>query len=288
MSIATTSTDLRGIERRRRIVDVTMRSLCVAATFLAIVPLVAVLIFVAAKGLGGVSWDFFTQTPKPVGEVGGGMKNAVIGTLVLVGLACAIGIPVGVMSGIYLAELGQTSKFARTVRFSADVMSGVPSIIVGIFVYTAIVLQTRHFSALAGGVALAIIMLPTVTRTTEEMLRLVPDALREAALALGVPRWKAILTVVLRTAAPGIATGVMLAVARVAGETAPLLFTAFGSDFVSTDLDKPIGSLPQMIYTRAISPYDDWHRQASAAALVLVAMVLLLNIAARLLVRRRR
>jgi phosphate transport system permease protein len=199
-----------------------------------------------------------------------------------------MGIPVGVLTGVYLSELGRDSKFASVVRFSADAMSGIPSIVIGVFTYTLIVLQQRHFSALAGGVALAIIMLPTVTRTTEEMLKLVPDSLREAALALGVPRWKAILTVVLRTAAPGIATGVMLAVARVAGETAPLLFTAFGNDKVSTSLSREIGTMPVQIYKYATSPYEQWHRQASAAALVLVALVLVLNVAARVIVRRKK
>ena len=278
-----------SIEPRRRITDVVMRSLCVAATLLALIPLVAVLVYVAGKGLGGLSWSFFAHdSTTPPGEVGGGMSNAIIGTLIVVGLACVMGIPVGVMSGIYLAELGRDSRFARAVRFSADVMSGVPSIVVGVFVYTVLVLQMGHFSALAGGVALAIIMLPTVTRTTEEMLRLVPDALREAALALGVPRWKAILTVVLRTAAPGIATGVMLAIARVAGETAPLMFTALGNNHVSTSLTQPIGAMPLQIYTYAISPYDEWHRQAFATALVLIALILILNLTARLVVRRKK
>jgi phosphate transport system permease protein len=277
------------IEPRRRITDVVMRGLCVAATVIAVIPLIAVLIYVAEKGLGGISWDFFTKdSSTPLGEAGGGMANAIIGTLVVVGIACAMGIPVGVLTGVYLSELGRDSKFASVVRFSADAMSGIPSIVIGVFTYTLIVLQQRHFSALAGGVALAIIMLPTVTRTTEEMLKLVPDSLREAALALGVPRWKAILTVVLRTAAPGIATGVMLAVARVAGETAPLLFTAFGNDKVSTSLSREIGTMPVQIYKYATSPYEQWHRQASAAALVLVALVLVLNVAARVIVRRKK
>jgi phosphate transport system permease protein len=288
MSVAVAKRATR-IEPRRRITDVVMRGLCVVATVIAVIPLIAVLYYVAEKGLGGISWDFFRHdTSTPLGEAGGGMANAIVGTLVVVGLACAMGIPVGVLTGVYLAELGRSSWFARSVRFSADAMSGIPSIVIGVFTYTLIVLQQRHFSALAGGVALAIIMLPTVTRTTEEMLKLVPDALREAALALGVPRWTAILTVVLRTAAPGIATGVMLAVARVAGETAPLLFTAFGNDKVSTSLSQPIGTMPVQIYKYATSPYEEWHRQASAAALVLVALVLVLNIAARVIVRRKK
>lgn len=272
--------------RRRRIIDLAARGACIAATLLAVVPLFAVLVYVAAKGLGGLSWDFFTNMPKPVGERGGGMANALIGSLTLVALACSVGIPFGVMAGIYLAEFGD-NRFGKVVRFSADVMAGVPSITVGIFVYSLIVLHMRHFSALAGGVALGIIMLPTVTRTTEELVRLVPDSLREAALALGIPKWRATLRIVLRVAAPGIVTGILLAVARVAGETAPLLFTAFNNRFWSTDLDKPIGSLPVQIYTYAVSPYDDWHRQAWAAALVLVALVLVLNVAARLLLYAR-
>jgi phosphate transport system permease protein len=268
--------------RRRKAVDVALRGACVLLTVLAIVPLVSILSYVAAKGLGGLSWSFFTELPKPVGETGGGFGNAIAGTLVLVGLACAIGIPVGVLAGVYLAEMGK-SRFSSAVRFSADVMSGVPSIAVGIFAYTIVVLWMRRFSALAGGIALAVLMLPTVMRTTEELLRLVPDSLREAGLALGVPKWRVILRVVLRTGAPGIATGVMLAVARAAGETAPLLFTAFNNRFWPGSLDEPIGSLPVQIFTYAVSPYEEWHRQAWAAALVLVALVLVLNIAARLL-----
>jgi len=272
--------------RRRKITDIVARWLCVLATLLAIIPLVSVLIYVAKAGLGALNWDFFTQLPAPAGEAGGGMKNAIAGTLILVALACSIGIPFGVAAGIYLAEFGG-SKLAKVVRFAADVMSGVPSIAVGVFAYGVVVLSMRRFSALAGGFALGILMLPTVTRTTEELLRLVPQTLREGALALGVPKWRATLRVVVATALPGIATGIMLAVARVAGETAPLLFTAFNNRFWSTALDRSIGSLPVQIYTYAVSPYDDWHRQASAAALVLVAMVLLLNIAARLFIRVR-
>jgi len=285
-AVASTAAAAARAWPRRRAVDVIARGACVAATLLAIVPLASVLFFVAARGLGSVSWSFFTELPKPVGEEGGGMGNALLGTGILVAIACAIGIPFGVLAGIYLAEFGE-GRFARVVRFSADVLSGVPSIAVGIFVYILIVLWTRSFSAIAGGVALGILMLPTVTRTSEELLRLVPSSLREAALALGVPKWRAIPRIVLRTALPGIATGVMLAVARVAGETAPLLFTAFNNRFWSANLGQPIGSLPVQIYTYAVSPFDDWHRQAWAAALVLVALVLVLNVAARLLVRGR-
>lgn len=271
-------------ESRRRVVDVVARWGCNAATLVAIVPLVSVIAYVTSKGISGLSWNFVTELPKPVGETGGGFGNAMLGSLTLVGLASIIGIPFGVMAGVYLAEFTET-RFSRIVRFSADVLSGVPSIAVGIFVYTLIVLSMRRFSALAGGVALAILMLPTVTRTTEELLKLVPGSLREAGLALGVAKWRVIVRIVLRTAAPGIATGVMLAVARVAGETAPLLFTAFNTRFWSVSLDQPIGSLPVQIFTYAVSPYDDWHRQAWAAALVLLATVLVLNLAARFVTR---
>ncbi len=272
--------------RRRKLTDAVVRGLCVLATAIAVLPLGLVLYYVASKGIAGINLDFFTQLPKPVGEKGGGMANAIVGSLELVGLACVFGIPPGVLAGVYLAELGK-GRFAAGVRFAADVMSGVPSIVVGIFVYALIVMKTKQFSALAGGVALAVLMLPTVTRTTEELMRLVPEALREAALGLGVPKWRATLFVVLRTAAPGIVTGIMLAVARVFGETAPLLFTAFNNSFWSEGVNQPTASLPVQIYTYAISPYEEWHQQAWTAALVLVGMVLLLNVSARFLVRHR-
>jgi phosphate transport system permease protein len=271
---------------RRKFVDRLVRGACVVATLVALVPLGSVLYYVTSRGIGGINWAFFTELPKPVGESGGGMAHAIYGTLKLVGLACLFGIPPGVLAGVYLAEFGG-GKFGKLVRFCADVMSGVPSITVGIFVYSLLVVTTKQFSALSGGVALAILMLPTVTRTTEELLKLVPESLREAALGLGVPKWRATLRVMLRTAAPGIATGVMLAVARVAGETAPLLFTAFNNRYWSAGLNEPTASLPVNIYTYAVSPYEEWHRQAWAAALVLLVMVLLLNISARLLVRNR-
>ena len=271
---------------RRKLTDVVVRSACVGAAILALIPLVSVLYYVTSRGIGGINLDFFTELPKPVGEAGGGMANAIVGTLKLVFLACVFGIPPGVLAGVYLAEFGH-SRFGKVVRFSADVMSGVPSITVGIFVYSLVVLQTKQFSAYAGGIALAVLMLPTVTRTTEELLRLVPESLREAALGLGVPKWRATLRVMLRTAAPGIATGVMLAVARVAGETAPLLFTAFSNRFWSSGFNEPTASLPVNIYTYAVSPYEEWHRQAWAAALVLLVLVLALNVSARLLVRSR-
>ncbi len=271
---------------RRKLVDHAVRGACFIAALLAVVPLFSVLYYVASKGAGGLNLAFFTELPKPVGEEGGGMANALVGTLELVGLACLFAMPLGVLAGIYLAEFRE-SKLATVVRFSADVMSGVPSITIGIFVYTLVVLSTGHFSALAGGIALALIMLPTVTRTTEELLKLVPEELREAGLGLGVAKWRVTMRVMVRTALPGIATGVMLAIARVAGETAPLLFTAFNNRFWGGALDEPIASLPVQIYTYAVSPYEDWHRQAWAAALVLVTMVLVLNVTARVLVRHR-
>ncbi|NLE87487.1 MAG: phosphate ABC transporter permease PstA [Myxococcales bacterium] len=275
-----------GSVRVRVLKDRLVRGACAGAALVALVPLFSVLYYLTVRGLAGLDAAFFTELPKPVGEEGGGMANAIVGSLQLVGLACLFGIPPGVLAGIYLAEFGN-GAFGRVVRFCADVMSGVPSITIGIFVYALVVLRTKQFSAFAGGLALAVIMLPTVTRTTEELLKLVPEALREAALGLGVPKWRATLRIMLRTAAPGIATGIMLAVARVAGETAPLLFTAFGNRFWSRGLDEPVASLPVQIYTYAVSPYEEWHRQAWAAALVLVGLVLSLNILARVLVRHR-
>jgi phosphate transport system permease protein len=277
---------MRDSYQYRHVKDLFVRGLCVMASILALVPLFGVLYYLTIKGIGGVNLEFFTELPKPVGETGGGMANAVLGSLELVGLACLFGIPPGILAGVYLSEFGD-SKFGKTARFAADVMAGIPSITIGIFVYGLIVLQTKQFSAYAGGLALAVIMLPTITRTTEELLRLVPEQLREAALGLGVPKWRATLRVMLRTALPGVATGIMLAVARVAGETAPLLFTAFNNRFWSESLNEPTASLPVQIYTYAVSPYEEWHNQAWAAAFVLVAMVLILNVSARILVRNR-
>ena len=271
---------------RLKLTDRVARWACVGATAAAVVPLVSVLAYVVAQGIGGLQPAFFTELPRPVGELGGGMANAIVGSVVLVGLASLIAVPLGVLGGVYLAEFG-TNRFGKLVRFGSDVMTGVPSIVVGIFVYTLVVLSMRRFSAIAGGMALAILMLPTVTRSTEELLKLVPDSLREAALALGISRWRATLFVVLRTAAPGIVTGVMLAVARAAGETAPLLFTALNNRFWNQGLDQPIASLPVQIYTYAVAPYRDWHQQAWAAALVLVLLVLLLNLGARYATRAR-
>lgn len=272
--------------RYRLIKDRIIRGMCLGAALFALVPLFSVLYYVTSRGIGGINLAFFTELPKPVGETGGGMANALVGTLELVGLACLFGIPPGVLAGVYLSEFGR-GRFGRAVRFCADVMSGVPSITIGMFIYGLVVLRTKQFSAVAGGIALAVIMLPTVTRTTEELVKMVPEALREAALGLGVPKWRATLRVMLRTAAPGVATGIMLAVARVAGETAPLLFTSFNNRFWASSINEPTASLPVQIYTYAVSPYEDWHRQAWSAALVLVGLVLILNISARALVRTR-
>ena len=259
--------------------------LCGASVVAALVPLAMILFYVISHGAAALNWDFFTQIPKPVGESGGGMANAIVGTLILIAIAGSIAVPVGVIAGIHLADYGGT-RFASAVRFAADVLNGVPSIVIGIFAYGLVVLPVHRFSALAGGFALAIMMIPIVTRTTEELLRLVPPSLREGALALGATRTRAMFTVILPAALPGIVTGILLALARIAGETAPLLFTAFGNRFWSTSLTQPIGSLTVQIFTYAISPYEDWHRQAWAGAFVLVVMILTLSILARLVTRR--
>ena len=271
---------------RRRTMDRVMTVLTAASVVIALAPLASVLTYVVIQGASALNWDFFTQLPKPVGETGGGMANAISGSLTLILLASCIGLPIGILGGLYLAELGNGS-LGWWIRFTADVLNGVPSIVVGVFVYTLVVLPMKRFSAIAGGVALGIMMTPLVMRTTEELVRLVPTSLREASLALGIPWWITTIRVVLRTATVGILTGVMLAVARIGGETAPLLFTAFNNQFWQTRLDQPIASLTVQLYNYAIAPYDDWHRQAWAAALVLMSITLLLNIAARLIGRQR-
>jgi phosphate transport system permease protein len=261
-----------------------MMAVTVLATVIALLPLFIILAYLVTKGASSLNLAFFTHMPAPVGENGGGMANAIVGTLELIGLASLMGVPLGIGAGLYLAA-HSGSRFADAARFGADVMMGVPSIVVGIFAYAVVVRPMGGFSTLAGAVALAVIMMPLVTRTTEEMLLLVPQELREAALALGVPDWRTTLWVVARTAAGGIATGVILAVARIAGETAPLLFTAFGNRFWSTSLTSPIASLTVQVYTYAISPFPDWQRQAWAGALVLTTIVLALELGVRWLTR---
>jgi phosphate transport system permease protein len=269
----------------RQGISLMMTALCGAAVLFALVPLGFILFFAVSQGLQSLNVEFFTHMPVPVGETGGGMANAIVGTLMLTAIGAAFAIPIGVVSGIYVAEYRE-SQLAGLVRFAADTLNGVPSIVVGVFVYGLVVLPFRQFSALAGGVALGVIMIPIITRTTDELLRLVPDTLREGALALGATRARAVLTVVLPAALPGIMTGIVLALARVAGETAPLLFTAFNNRFFSTSLTQPISSLTVQVFTYAISPYDDWHRQAWAGALVLVVIVLICSLLARFATRR--
>lgn len=242
--------------------------------------------YIAFHGLSSLNWDFFTKLPKPVGESGGGIANSIVGSFKIVGLASLMGIPLGVLGAVYLAEYGN-NRIGFVIRYCADVINGVPSIVVGIFAYALVVLPMKHFSAFSGSVALAIIMIPLVLRNTEEFIHLVPGSIREAALALGVPQWKVILRVVLPTASRGILTGAILSVSRIAGETAPLLFTAFGNRYWDDGLLHPIASLPHTIFTYAISPFEDWHKQAWAAALILMAVVLIGNITARLLMKSR-
>lgn len=248
--------------------------LATLATILVIAPLVAILGYLLYKGASSLNLAFFTHIPAPVGEAGGGMANSIVGSGIVLLLASSMGIPVGIGAGLYLAEFGRGKALASAVRFTADVLNGVPSIVMGIAVYALVVLRQKHFSALAGGIALAIMMVPTITRTTEEMLLIVPNAVREAALGLGVPKWRTALSISLRTASPGIITGCMLAFARVAGETAPLLFTAFGNQFWNFRLNEPIAALPLQIFVYAISPYDEWHRLAWAGALVLIVLIM--------------
>jgi phosphate transport system permease protein len=257
----------------RQMADHVATGLAVLSTILVVAPLVAIFAYLIYKGASSLNWAFFTQTPKPVGEPGGGMANAIFGSGVLLAIGSVVGVPIGIAGGIFLAEFGRGTKLANAVRFTADVLNGVPSIVMGIAVYSLIVLPQKHFSALSGGVALGIMMIPTITRTSEEMLLMVPNSIREAALGLGVPNWRSVLSITLRTASPGVITGCMLAFARVAGETAPLLFTAFGNQFWSADINQPIAALPLQIFVYAISPYDEWHRLAWAGALVLIVLI---------------
>ncbi len=271
--------------RLRKATNALMTGLCGLAVLVALVPLASLLWLVVSKGIAGLSLTFFTALPTPTGEPGGGVGNAILGTFLIVGIACALGLPVGVGAGVYLAERGE-GRLARLVRFTAEVLAGVPSIVLGIVAWGLVVVPMKRFSALAGGVALALLMIPTVARSSEELVRLVPRNLREGALALGVPEWKTSLRVVLRTALGGIATAVLLAVARAMGETAPLLFTSLNNQYWNVRPDQPTASLTVSIFNYAISPYRDWHQKAWSAALVLLLLVGLLNVGARLLARR--
>lgn len=270
----------------RRWVSNGMVGLMILAVIVAVLPLVFILLNLVIKGAGSLSIAFFTRVPVPAGETGGGVANAIVGTLLIVGAASLVGVPVGVGAGIYCAEYPGT-RLAKLTRFLADVMNGTPSIVVGVFAWTLIVARVKHFSGLAGSCALAMLMIPMVMRTSEELIRLVPHSLREAALALGYPRWRTSLGIVLRTALPGIVTGSLLSIARIAGETAPLLLTALGSQYFSLDITQPMAALPLTVFQYATGPYEEWHRFAWAAALVLILVVLTLSLLARLATRRR-
>jgi phosphate transport system permease protein len=260
------------LQIRRRFADYLATFVAAGLSAIVVGALVAIFAYLVIKGAGSVNWAFLTNIPKPVGEIGGGMANAIVGSAILLAIGSAIGIPFGIGAGIYLAEYGH-NRLGSLVRFTADVLNGVPSIVIGLVAYGLVVAKQRHFSAFSGGVALAIMMVPIVARTTEQMLLLVPQQVREAAFGLGVPQWRTTVSVTLATARAGILTGIMLAFARIAGETAPLMFTAFGNAFWSFSPNQPIAALPLQIYTYALSPYDDWHRQAWAAALILVALI---------------
>ncbi len=270
---------------KRYLADRLASVLAGAAALMVLAPLVAILAYLLMKGIGSLSWVFLTHAPAPVGEAGGGIGNAIVGSGLILAVASAIGVPLGIGAGVYLAEYGR-GRLAQVVRFVADVLNGVPSIVMGVAVYALVVVRQKHFSAFAGGVALGIMMIPTVTRATEEMLLMVPRSVREAALGLGIPEWRTVLSVTLRTASAGVITGIMLAFARVAGETAPLLFTAFGNQFWSYKLDQPTAALPLQIYTQAISPYEEWHQQAWAGALVLIVLIVGTVAVVRLVARR--
>jgi phosphate transport system permease protein len=263
-----------------------MQAVTLVCAILVVTPLVLVFYHLVKEGFSSMNWAFFTQLPKPVGETGGGMANAIAGTFILLGQAAVLGVPIGVLGGVFLSEYG-TSRLNWWIRFAADVLNGVPSITWGMVVYALVVVPMKGFSALAGGIVLGLMMIPLVMRTTEEVLQLVPNGYREAALALGIAKWRAVVQIVARTALKGIVTGVLLALARVAGETAPLLFTAFGNHFWTHKLTDPIAAMPLQIFAYAISPYDDWHRQAWAGALALLLLVLFINAGVRVLTRDR-
>jgi phosphate transport system permease protein len=270
----------------RRLVSNAMVGLMILAVVVALLPLFFILLDLVVKGAGSLSVDFFTKMPAPAGESGGGVAHAIVGTLIIVGTASLIGLPIGIAAGIYCAEY-PGSRLTWVTRFVADVMNGTPSIVVGVFAWAWIVATQKHFSALAGSAALAMLMIPMVMRTTEEMIKLVPNSLREAALALGYPRWRTSLAIVMRTTLPGIVTGSLLAVARIAGETAPLLLTALGRQYMGYNINQPMAALPLTVFTYATGPYEEWHRYAWAAALVLILVVFVLSLGARLAIGRR-
>jgi phosphate transport system permease protein len=272
-------------DRGRRMLSATMTGLSVGAVLVALVPVILIFFFVIKQGIGSLDWAFFTHMPTPPGEAGGGMANAIVGSLIMIGLAALFAVPVGILSGIYIVESGGT-RLGTAARFAADTLNGVPSIVIGLFAYAIVVLPVKHFSALAGGFALGVMMIPLVARTTEELLKLVPMSLREGALALGATRGRAVFSVVLPAALPGIITGVVLALARIAGETAPLIFTAFSNRYWSTSLTEPMASLTYQVYTYAKAANEDWHRQAWAGSLVLITLVMVCSVLARLTTRR--
>ncbi|PYX83737.1 MAG: phosphate ABC transporter permease PtsA [Acidobacteria bacterium] len=284
MTLKASQADL-SVSLWRRAIDLLATFAAGSAVVLVLLPLGAVFGYLVYKGIGSLNWAFLSQTPKPVGEAGGGMANAIAGSALILGIASVIGVPVGIGAGVYLAEYGR-NRLGDLIRFTADVLNGVPSIVIGIVAYGIVVLRQRHFSALAGGVALAIMMIPTITRATEEMVLLVPTAVREAAYGLGVSRWRTTISITLRTAMSGVITGVMLAFARVAGETAPLLFTAFGNTYWNWNMNQPTAALPLQIFVYAISPFDEWHRQAWAGALVLIVLIVVSVSAVRLVAGR--
>ena len=269
----------------RKIANVGATTFAVGSVILVLVPLLAIFVYLLIRGIGSVNLAFLTQTPKPVGEPGGGMANAIVGSGLILLISSLVGIPLGIGCGIYLAEFGR-NRFGDFVRFTADVLNGVPSIVIGIVAYSIVVIRQKHFSAYSGGVALAIMMVPTVARATEEMLLMVPNSIREAALGLGIPKWRTTLSITLRSASAGVITGCMLAFARVAGETAPLLFTAFGNQYWNLNPNQPTAALPLQIFVYAISPFDEWHRQAWAGALILIVMIVVATAAVRIVTSR--
>ncbi len=271
----------------RKIKNILFTSLVVFSAILILVPLFIIVKFVITEGAGAINWSFFSELPKPVGEIGGGMKHAILGTMYIVSLGALISVPIGITCGIYLSEFSK-SKLAKTLKLTVDLLSGIPSIVIGIFAYLIVVVPLKSFSAIAGGIALSIIMLPIIIKTSEEILKLVPNHIREAGLALGLPRWKVILFIILKGEISNLLTGIILAISRASGETAPLLFTAFGNMFLSYDMKQPMATLPVQIYTYAISPFKDWQRQAWAGAFVLMVIILGMNLIARFLLNKIR